>query len=111
MGLEKHDLVGLHKEVLQGLRVNYYPPCNNPEQVLGLSPHSDSSTITLLMQDDDVPGLEIRHKGNWVPVTPIPDALVVNVGDVIEVIERFLPFVNIIFKIVEKTTYISDSFR
>jgi isopenicillin N synthase-like dioxygenase len=94
MGLEKHDLVGLHKEVLQGLGVNYYPPCSNPEQVLGLSPHSDSSTITLLMQDDDVPGLEIRHKGNWVPVTPISDALVVNVGDVIEVIEQFLPFVK-----------------
>lgn len=86
MGLEKHVLVGLHKEVLQGLRVNYYPPCNTPEEVLGLSPHSDSSTITLLMQDDDVPGLEIRHEGNWVPVTPIPNALVVNVGDVIEVI-------------------------
>ncbi|CAI8612670.1 unnamed protein product [Vicia faba] len=85
MGLEKDVLVGLHKEVLQGLRVNYYPPCNAPEEVLGLSPHSDSSTITLLMQDDDVPGLEIRHKGNWVPVTPISDALVVNVGDVIEI--------------------------
>lgn len=87
MGLEKHVLLGLHKELLQALRVNYYPPCNTPEQVLGLSPHSDTSTITLLMQDDDdVPGLEIRHKGSWVPVTPIPDALVVNVGDVIEVI-------------------------
>jgi isopenicillin N synthase-like dioxygenase len=94
MGLEKPALVGLHKEVLEGLRVNYYPPCNTPENVLGLSPHSDSSTITLLMQDDDVPGLEIRHKGNWVPVTPISDALVVNVGDVIEVIEQFLPFVK-----------------
>jgi isopenicillin N synthase-like dioxygenase len=86
MGKEKHVLVGLHNEVLHGLRVNYYPPCNTPEEVLGLSPHSDASTITLLMQDDDVPGLEIRHKGNWVPVTPLSDALVVNVGDIIEVI-------------------------
>jgi hypothetical protein len=32
-----------------------------------------------------VVGLEIRHKGNWVPVTPVSDALVVNVGDIIEV--------------------------
>lgn len=87
MGLEKHALVELHKEVLQGLRVNYYPPCSMPEKVLGLRPHCDSTTITLLLQDDDVPGLEIRHKGNWVPVTPIADALVVNVGDAIEVIE------------------------
>jgi len=85
MGLEKYALVELHKELLQCSRANYYPPCNTPEQVLGLSPHSDTGTITILMQDDDVPGLEIRNKGNWVPVTPIADALVVNVGDVIEV--------------------------
>jgi len=111
MGLEKHVLAGLHKEVLQGLRVNYYPPCNTPENVLGLSPHSDSSTITLLMQDDDVSGLEIRHKGNWVPVTPISDALVVNVGDVIEVIQSFLFLINKIFKLVEKTKNIDDGFR
>jgi len=86
MGLEKDALAGLHKELVQGLRVNYYPPCSNPEQVLGLSPHSDTTTITLLIQDDDVLGLEIRNKGNWVPVKPISDALVINVGDVIEVI-------------------------
>jgi isopenicillin N synthase-like dioxygenase len=85
MGLEKHALVELHKELFQALRVNYYPPCNNPEQVLGLSSHSDTGTITLLMQDDDVSGLEIRNKGNWVPINPILDAIVVNIGDVIEV--------------------------
>ncbi|KAJ1402615.1 Oxoglutarate/iron-dependent dioxygenase [Sesbania bispinosa] len=85
MELQKHVLLGLHKELVQSLRVNYYPPCSTPEQALGLTPHSDTTTITLLMQDDDVPGLEIRHKGNWVPVTPISDALVVNVGDVIEI--------------------------
>lgn len=85
LGMQKHDFLGLHKESLQALRVNYYPPCNTPDQVLGLSPHSDTSTITLLMQDHDVIGLEIRHQGGWVPVIPILDALVVNVGDVIEI--------------------------
>ncbi|XP_027929398.1 protein SRG1-like [Vigna unguiculata] len=86
MGTQKHVFLGLHKDSLEGIRVNYYPPCNTPEQVLGLSPHSDTSTITLLMQDDDVTGLEIRHGGGWVPVAPISDALVVNVGDVIEIL-------------------------
>ncbi|RZB52612.1 Protein SRG1 isoform A [Glycine soja] len=85
MGMQKHVLLELHQESLQALRVNYYPPCSTPEQVLGLSPHSDANTITLLMQDDDITGLEIRHQGGWVPVTPISDALVVNVGDVIEI--------------------------
>jgi len=87
MGMRKHVLFGLHKESYQVLRLNYYPPCSTPEQVQGLSPHSDTSSITLLMQDDDVTGLEIRHQGGWVPVNPIPDALVVNVGDVTEVLE------------------------
>ncbi|KAI4354532.1 hypothetical protein L6164_003385 [Bauhinia variegata] len=84
MGMQKHALLEVHKELVQVLRVNYYPPCSSPDQVLGLSPHSDTSTISILMQDDDVSGLEIRHRGGWVPVTPISDALVVNVGDVIE---------------------------
>ncbi|XP_057434353.1 oxoglutarate-dependent flavonoid 7-O-demethylase 1-like isoform X2 [Lotus japonicus] len=85
IGLQKHVLLGLHEELLEAIRVNYYPPCSTPEKVLGLSPHSDSGTITLLMQHDDASGLEIRHKGCWVPVTPTSEALVVNVGDAIEI--------------------------
>ncbi|XP_020976990.1 protein SRG1 isoform X3 [Arachis ipaensis] len=84
MGMENHVLHELHKEIIQGLRMNYYPPCITPENVLGVSPHSDSGTITLLLQNDDVCGLEIRHKGGWVPVVPKSDALVVNVGDILE---------------------------
>ncbi|XP_014523727.2 protein SRG1-like [Vigna radiata var. radiata] len=86
MGMQKHVFLELNEESLEAFRVNYYPPCNTPEQVLGLSPHSDTSTITLLMQDDDINGLEIRHQGGWVPVIPISDALVVNVGDVIQIL-------------------------
>ncbi|XP_020422486.1 S-norcoclaurine synthase 1 isoform X2 [Prunus persica] len=85
MGMEKHTLLELHKELLQTLRVNYIPPCSMPDKVLGLSPHSDASTITILMQEDNVTGLHIRKEGEWVPVKPIPNALVVNVGDAIEI--------------------------
>ncbi|KAK7255852.1 hypothetical protein RIF29_29276 [Crotalaria pallida] len=85
MGMQKQVLFGLHKESMAIIRANYYPPCNMPEQVMGLNPHSDTCTITLLMQDDDVSGLEIKHKGNWVPVNPIPDALVINVADMLEI--------------------------
>ena len=76
----------LHKELWQALRVNYYPPCSMPDNVLGISPHSDTSTIIILMQHEDVLGLHIRHKGGWVPVEPVPNALVVNIGDAIEVL-------------------------
>ncbi|XVE96908.1 hypothetical protein REPUB_Repub02eG0264300 [Reevesia pubescens] len=84
MEMDKDALLGLHKQLMQAYRVNYYPDCSKPDQVLGVSPHSDTSSISILMQEDDVCGLQIRHDKDWVPVNPIPNALVVNVGDVIE---------------------------
>lgn len=88
MGMEKGALLELHKELGQALRVNYYPPCRMPDSVLGISPHSDAGTITILMQEDDVVGLQILHQGGWVPVNPLQNSLVVNVGDVIEVLQH-----------------------
>ncbi|XP_021888370.1 protein SRG1-like [Carica papaya] len=85
MGMKQDVILGMHKKLVQALRINYYPTCSIPDQVLGISPHSDTSTITILMQDDDVAGLQIRHNENWVSVNPIPNALVVNVGDVLEI--------------------------
>ncbi|KAK2637334.1 hypothetical protein Ddye_032126 [Dipteronia dyeriana] len=85
MGMEKEELKSLHGEMKQAMRMNYYPLCSRPELVLGISPHSDASTITLLIQDDELTGLQIRHKQKWVPVKPIPNAIVVNVGDALQV--------------------------
>ncbi|XP_057432351.1 oxoglutarate-dependent flavonoid 7-O-demethylase 1-like [Lotus japonicus] len=33
MGLQKHVLLGLHGELLEIIRVNYYPPCSTPEKI------------------------------------------------------------------------------
>ncbi|XP_027173280.1 protein SRG1-like [Coffea eugenioides] len=85
MGMASNTLLTMHKELPQALRLNNYPPCCKPDEVLGFSPHSDASTITVPSQDDDVTGLEIQHEGQWVPIRPIPNALVVNVGDVLEI--------------------------
>ncbi|CAK7325727.1 unnamed protein product [Dovyalis caffra] len=83
--MDKDFLKRLHGKMMkQGIRMNYYPACSRPDLVLGISPHSDSSSITLLVQDDEIAGLQIRHKGGWVPVKPVPNAIVVNIGDVIE---------------------------
>lgn len=86
MGMDKDGLKMLHGEMKQATRMNYYPTCSRPELVLGVSPHSDASTITLLLQDDKITGLQIKHKDSWIPVKPIPDAIVVNIGDVAEVV-------------------------
>ena len=76
------------------LRLNYYPRCPRPERpvdsvvakngYLGVNHHTDSGALTLLLQDDQ-PGLEVLHDGSWHLVEPRRDALVVNIGDIVQV--------------------------
>jgi len=68
------------------VRVNYYPRCPQPELTLGLSSHSDPGGMTVLLADDRVRGLQVRRRGAWVTVDPVPDAFIVNVGDQIQVL-------------------------
>ncbi|KAL2558033.1 2-oxoglutarate (2OG) and Fe(II)-dependent oxygenase superfamily protein [Forsythia ovata] len=84
MGMEGGFLKELQGVMKLGMRMNYYPTCSRPDLVLGVSPHSDCSSITLLLQDDDITALQIKHKEAWIPVKPVPNALVVNIGDVVE---------------------------
>ncbi|EFJ17777.1 2-oxoacid-dependent dioxygenase [Selaginella moellendorffii] len=63
------------------------PPCPEPDLVLGSSPHSDGVGITLLLQDE-VEGLQIRKNGEWKPVNSMPDAFVVNIGVVSQVMSN-----------------------
>lgn len=72
------------KTVMQA-RFNYYPPCSRSDMVLGLKPHSDKSGITVLLQDQEVEGLQIFKNNEWSRVPTIPHALIVNLGDQMEV--------------------------
>ena len=68
------------------LRLNYYPPCPAAAagHQLGVNPHTDSGAVTVLLQDEQ-PGLEVLHDGRWELVEPRRDALVVNIGDIVQV--------------------------
>lgn len=69
------------------LRMNRYPPCPFPAEVFGLVPHTDSDFLTIVCQDGAVGGLQLmKGDGSWVGVSPNPDALIVNVGDLFQVI-------------------------
>jgi len=52
----------------------------------GVGSHADYGFVTLLLQDS-VGGLEVQPHGQeeWIPVEPIPGALVVNLGEMLEV--------------------------
>jgi isopenicillin N synthase-like dioxygenase len=75
------------------LRLNYYPICDAPaapasplggDGNFGINHHTDSGAVTILLQDDQ-PGLQVYRRNEWTLVEPNPDALVVNIGDVVQV--------------------------
>ncbi|KAK8682985.1 hypothetical protein V6N13_039061 [Hibiscus sabdariffa] len=70
------------------VRFNFYPPCSKPDKVLGLKPHSDRSSVTVLLQDEEVEGLQILKDERWVTVPVIPHALVVNIGDQMQIMSN-----------------------
>ncbi|KAK7319163.1 hypothetical protein RJT34_03881 [Clitoria ternatea] len=88
MGMEMEEVEKLFDDGMQSLRMTYYPPCPKPELVVGLTPHSDATGITILHQVNGVEGLEIKKGGVWIPVTFLPHAFVVNVGDIMEILSN-----------------------
>ncbi|KAH7659169.1 (S)-norcoclaurine synthase protein [Dioscorea alata] len=73
---------------VQSVRINYYPPCPQACKVLGLSPHSDAVGLTVLLQVNEVQGLQIKKNGAWLPIKPLPGAFIVNIGDIIEIMSN-----------------------
>ncbi|PHT90137.1 Thebaine 6-O-demethylase [Capsicum annuum] len=102
LGMKAEDMNVLFEEDgTQMMRMNYYPPCPQPELVMGLSPHSDPVALTILLQVNEVEGLQIKNGGAWVPVSYLPDAFVVNVGDILEIVT------NGIYKSIEHRAMVS----
>ncbi|RVW47417.1 Protein SRG1 [Vitis vinifera] len=82
--MEAEEIRDMFTDGFQSMRMNYYPPCPEPDMIIGLTPHSDAGALTILLQLDDIDGLQIRKEGRWVPVKPLPNAFVINVGDIME---------------------------
>ncbi|KAL4575012.1 hypothetical protein LXL04_021852 [Taraxacum kok-saghyz] len=84
------------------LRVNFYPKCPQPDLTLGLSSHSDPGGMTFLLPDEHVSGLQVRKDGEWITVKPAPHAIIVNIGDQIQVLT------NAIYKSVEHRVIVNS---
>ncbi len=70
------------------LRAIHYFPIQNPdalpEGAVRAAAHGDINLITLLM-GASAEGLEVlRADGKWIPITALPDQVVVNVGDMLD---------------------------
>lgn len=79
------------------VNMNFYPTCPNPELTVGVGRHSDMGALTILLQDgigglyvkveEDIP--DVGKKGEWMEIPPVPGALVINVGDTLQVGKYF----------------------
>ncbi|CAN1230377.1 Protein SRG1 [Linum grandiflorum] len=70
LGMDQTEMNELFEQGWQNLRLNYFPPCPKPEF------------------SNENPGLQIKKQGRWALVTPLPDAFIVNVGDILEIISN-----------------------
>lgn len=67
-------------------RLNRYPPCPFASKVYGLVPHTDTDFLTILYQPPQINALHLMKDGNWLAVKPNPQALLVNIGDLLQVL-------------------------
>ncbi|EOA29238.1 hypothetical protein CARUB_v10025512mg [Capsella rubella] len=85
LGLKPNHLKELGCAKSLSLLSHYYPPCPEPDRTFGISSHTDISFITILLQDK-IGGLQVLHDGYWIDVPPNPEALIVNLGDLLQLI-------------------------
>ena len=85
LGLDENHFDNFVEEGNSIVRAIHYPPITvEPKSAIRAEQHEDINLITLLV-GASAGGLEILTKRNeWVPVTSLPDQIVVNVGDMLQ---------------------------
>jgi isopenicillin N synthase-like dioxygenase len=85
LGLDEHYFDNYIHNGNSILRAIHYPPITQePKSAIRAEQHEDINLITLLV-GASADGLQILSKQNeWVPVTSLPEQIVVNVGDMLQ---------------------------
>ncbi|CAL5199844.1 unnamed protein product [Lathyrus oleraceus] len=95
LGITKEDIKwagskAQFEKACAALQLNSYPSCPDPDHAMGLTPHTDSTFLTILSQND-ISGLQVNREGSgWITVPPLQGGLVVNVGDLFHILSNGL---------------------
>ncbi|KAK9291127.1 hypothetical protein L1049_009314 [Liquidambar formosana] len=87
LGLESgkfKELTFMDQKVMAGV---CYPYCPQPDLTVGLTSHSDAVVLTVLLPNQ-VGGLQVKHGEDWVDVKPVVGGLIVNIGDLLQIISN-----------------------
>ncbi|KAK9676107.1 hypothetical protein RND81_11G054600 [Saponaria officinalis] len=89
LNLEDNKFLDCYGEHLQmAARINYYPPFPLIDFARSNSTHADVSAVTILLIDGEVEALEVEKDEQWFKVPMIPHAILVFVGDQLEIMSN-----------------------
>lgn len=86
LDLDRNYFQQVFEQPLTNMTLLHYPQANSSNDSFGIHPHKDTDVLTILAPDP-VGGLYVRSRDSkqWVAAIAPDDALIVNVGDMLEI--------------------------